>query len=235
MIRKRKGEVLDSWPLYTTAIWSFGWNESVRLEGMRRSAYQLLIFLHLEGMLLQAAAWDSACTLVAYLKKQYGVSLVSSPFVDELLGKKYCIDEFHRRHHTRPECKTVLSCSYENNRPRFDEQNTQVSEQLFSHFTKLKATLRSINWPYSNVLYFIIFHSRNCAQTKVFPDNPNLAHASVIPSLNGHSLQWNEIKVSMRVLFRTVKDVASLFLLGFYWSSCTRARNEHKRHRHRWR
>ena len=193
-----------------------GWNESVRSEGMRRSAYQLLRFLHLGGILPQAAAYDSACTFVAYLKKQYDVSLLSSPFVDELLGKKYCIDRFHRRNHTRPECKTTLSCSHETNRPYFDDQNTQVCEQLFSHFTKLKATLRSITWPYSNVFYCIIFHLRNCAQTKIFPDNPNLAHASGIPSLNGRLLQWNEIMVSERLLFRTFNDSSALFLLGFY-------------------
>jgi hypothetical protein len=188
-----------------------GWNESVRSEGMRRSTHQLLRFLHLGGVLPPAAAYDSACTFVAYLKNQHGDSLVPSPFVDELLGKKYCIDRFHRRNHTRPECRTVLSCSHESNRPYFDNQNTQVCEQLFSHFTKLKATLRSINWPYSNIFYCIIFHLRNCAETRIFPDNLNLARESSIPSLKGHLLQWNEIMVSERVLFRTIYDVSSLF------------------------
>ena len=118
-----------------------GWNESVRSEGMRRSIYQLLRYLHLGGILPAAAAYDSACTFVAYLKNQYGVSLIPSPYVNELLQKKYCIDRFHRRNHTRPECQTILSCSFPTNRPYFENQNTQVCEQLFSHFTKLKATL----------------------------------------------------------------------------------------------
>ena len=52
-----------------------GWNESVRSEGMRRNTYYLLKFLHLGGILPSAAAYDSACTFVAYFKKQYHVSL----------------------------------------------------------------------------------------------------------------------------------------------------------------
>jgi hypothetical protein len=172
-----------------------GWNESVRSEGMRRTTYQLLKFLHLGGILPPAGAYDSACTFVAYLKNQYGVSLTPSPQVDELLNKRYCIDRFHRRNHTRPECKTTLSCSHPSNRPYFDNQNTQVCEQLFSHFTKLKATLRSITWPYSNVFYSIIFHLRNCSHTRIYPDNPYLAIESFIPSATTELLQWTQIMV----------------------------------------
>jgi hypothetical protein len=172
-----------------------GWNESVRSEGMRRNTYQLLRYLHLGGILPPAAAYDSACTFVAYLRKQYCVSLMPSPYVDELLKKKYCIDRFHRRNHTRPECKTTLSCSYPDNRPFFDNQNTQVCEQLFSHFTKLKATLRSITWPYSNIFYCIIFHLRNCSHTEIFPDNPYLAVKSNIPPPTCELVKWTQIMV----------------------------------------
>ncbi|CAF4116502.1 unnamed protein product [Rotaria magnacalcarata] len=88
-----------------------GWGESVRSEG---------------GKLPPAAAYDSACTFIAYLRNQYGVSIQSSSYADELMHKKYCIDRFHRRNHVRPECKTILSCEYEQNKPYFDNQNTQI-------------------------------------------------------------------------------------------------------------
>ncbi|CAF1418168.1 unnamed protein product [Adineta steineri] len=172
-----------------------GWNESVRSEGMRRNAYHLLKYLHLGGILPLACAYDSACTFVAYLKRQYCISLMPSPYVDELLQKKYCIDRFHRRNHTRPECKTSLSCSHPENRPFFDNQNTQVCEQLFSHFTKLKATLRALTWPYSNIFYCIIFHLRNCYHTEIFPDNPYLAVKSNIPPPVSDLLEWTHIMV----------------------------------------
>ncbi|CAF2196407.1 unnamed protein product [Rotaria magnacalcarata] len=102
-----------------------GWGESVRSEGMRRWIYQLLKILYLGGKLPPAAAYDSACTFIAYLRNQYGVSIQSSSYADELMHKKYCIDRFHRRNHVRPECKTILSCEYEQNKPYFDNQNTQ--------------------------------------------------------------------------------------------------------------
>ncbi|CAF2920926.1 unnamed protein product [Rotaria sp. Silwood2] len=173
-----------------------GWNESVRSEGMRRNTYHLLKYLHLGGILPPAAAYDSACTFVAYLKNQYCISIQQSPCVDELLQKKYCIDRFHRRNHTRPECKTTLSCSHPDNRPFFDNQNTQVCEQLFSHFTKLKATLRSIAWPYSNIFYCIIFHLRNCFHTNIFPDNLYLAAKSNIPPPTKKLISWVQVMAS---------------------------------------
>ncbi|CAF1404370.1 unnamed protein product [Adineta steineri] len=173
-----------------------GWNESIRSEGMRRNAYHLLKYLHLGGILPQAVAYDSACTFLAYLKNQYCVSIMPSPYVDELLQKKYCIDRFHRRNHTRPECKTVLSCSHPDNRPFFDGQNTQVCEQLFAHFTKLKAALRSITWPYSNIFYCLIFHLRNCSETQIFPDNPYLAVKSNIPPPTSSLFEWTHIMAS---------------------------------------
>ena len=172
-----------------------GWNESVRSEGMHRSVYQLLRYLHLGAILPPAAAYDSACTFVAYLKNQYCVSLIPSPYIHELLRKKYCIDRFHRRNHTRPECKTILSCSYPANQPFFDNENTQVCEQLFSHFTKLNTSLRSIVWPYSNIFYCIIFHLRNCFHTKIFPDNFRLAMKSNMPPPRGEIIQWTQIMV----------------------------------------
>ncbi|CAF0926515.1 unnamed protein product [Didymodactylos carnosus] len=113
-----------------------GWNESVRSEGMRRTTYQLLKLLRLGGILPPAAAYDSACTFVAYLRNQYGVSLMSSPYIDELLQKKYCVDRFHRRNHTRPECKTILSCPHPINQPFFDNQNTQASSSFQVHRQK---------------------------------------------------------------------------------------------------
>ncbi|UJR18794.1 hypothetical protein I4U23_005700 [Adineta vaga] len=149
-----------------------GWNESVRSESMRRNAYHLLKFLHLAGILSSAVAYDSACTFVAYLNHQYGVSLIN---------------------HTRPECKTILSCSYPVNRAFFEGENTQVCEQLFAHFTKLKATLRSLAWPYSNMFYCLIFHLRNGFETQIFPDNPYLSLKSNIPSPTTTLLEWTQI------------------------------------------
>lgn len=172
-----------------------GWNESVRAEGMRRNVYHLLKFLHIGGILPKACAYDSACTFRAYLKNQYNVSIMPSPYVDELLTKKYCIDRFHRRNHTRPECKTYLSCSHPDNRPFFHKQNTQVCEQLFSHFTKIKNTLRSLTWPYSNIFYCLIFHLRNCVETRIFPDNLHLAHRSSIPKPSSTLVQWAQMMV----------------------------------------
>ena len=172
-----------------------GWSESVRAEWMRRNTYHLLKYLHLGGILPPAAAYDSACTFVAYLKNQYCISIQQSPYVDELLQKKYCIDRFQRRNHTRSECKTILLCSHPDNRPFFDNQNTQVCEQLFSHFTKLQASLRSIAWPYSNILYCIIFHLRNCYHTNIFPDNPHLAATSNIPLPTLKLIAWSQILV----------------------------------------
>ncbi|CAF4457171.1 unnamed protein product [Rotaria socialis] len=177
-----------------------GWNESVRSEGMRRSVYYLLRYLHLGGILPPAAAYDSACTFIAYLKNQYGISIKQSPYVNELLEKKYCIDRFHRRNHTRPDCKTILSCSHPTNKPFFDNENTQVCEQLFSHFTRLKASLRGISWPYSTIFYCIIFHLRNCFHTKIFPDNPYLAVKSNIPSPSNEITQWTQIMASNNYL-----------------------------------
>ena len=190
-----------------------GWNESVRSEGMRRSVYQLLRYLHLGGILPPAAAYDSACTFVAYLKNQYCVSLIPSPYIHELLQKKYCIDRFHRRNHTRPECKTILSCSYPANQPFFDNENTQVCEQLFSHFIKLNTSLRSIVWPYSNIFYCIIFHLRNCFHTKIFPDNFHLAMKSNIPPPRDEIIQWTQIMV---------KDTISAEIIKYYIFSICR-------------
>lgn len=207
-----------------------GWNESVRSEGMRRSVYQLLRYLHLGGILPPAAAYDSACTFVAYLKNQYCVSLMPSPYLEELLNKKYCIDRFHRRNHTRPECKTILSCSYPDNKIFFDNENTQVCEQLFSHFTKLKASLRSITWPYSNIFYCIIFHLRNCFHTKIFPDNPYLAVKSNIPPSNGELIQWNQIMVKDHNIFFNLYIIIDLFLFkGFYCLSKHRTKASRKK------
>ncbi|CAF3915884.1 unnamed protein product [Rotaria sp. Silwood1] len=173
-----------------------GWGESVRSEGMRRWIYQLLKMLHLQGKLPPAAAYDSACTFVAYLKSQYGLSIKSSIYVDELIHKKYCIDRFHRRNHVRPECKTILSCEYKENKPYFENQNTQVCEQLFAHYTKIKSTLRSITWPYSNIFYCIIFHLRNCLHTKIYPDNPYLAKKSNIQPPINILYPWTQVMVS---------------------------------------
>lgn len=162
-----------------------GWRESVRAEGMRRCTYQLLKILHLGGKLPPAAAYDSACTFVNYLKTQYNVSIKPSVHVDNLMKKKFCIDRFHRRNHVRRECKTILSCEYGENKMYFDKQNTQVCEQLFAHYTKMKSTLRSINWPYSSIFYCIIFHLRNCLHTKIRPDNLHLAkQCNIQPSVN---------------------------------------------------
>ncbi|CAF2830396.1 unnamed protein product [Rotaria sp. Silwood2] len=72
-----------------------GWGESVRSEGMRRWIYQLLKILHLGGKLPPAAAYDYTCTFIAYLRNQYGLSIQSSPYVNELMHKNYCIDRFH--------------------------------------------------------------------------------------------------------------------------------------------
>jgi hypothetical protein len=189
-----------------------GWNESVRSEGMRRNTYYLLKFLHLGGILPPAAAYDSACTFVAYLKKQYNVSLMPSPYVNELLEKKYCIDRFHRRNHTRPECQTILSCSYPPNQVYFDKQNTQVCEQLFAHFTKLKASLRSLTWPYSNIFYCLIFHLRNCWYTEIFTDNHHLAVKSNIPPPTGDLLQWTQIMVRKYFFFEFLDNMLLLLL-----------------------
>jgi hypothetical protein len=180
-----------------------GWGESIRSEGMRRSVYHLLKILHLKGKLPSAAAYDSACTFVAYLKNQYGVSIKPSPYVDELINKKYCIDRFHRRNHVRPECKTTLSCEYKENKPFFDNQNTQVCEQLFAHFTKIKSTLRSINWPYSNIFYCIIFHLRNCVHSKIFPDNPYLAKKSNIEHPMNTLYSWTQVMVRYYLFMRS--------------------------------
>ncbi|CAF2830447.1 unnamed protein product [Rotaria sp. Silwood2] len=172
-----------------------GWGESVRAEGMRRSIYQLLKILHFNGQLPSAAAYDSACTFVAYLKNQYGMSIKPSPYVDELISKKYCIDRFHRRNHVRPECKTILSCEHKDNKQFFENQNTQVCEQLFAHFTKIKSTLRSITWPYSNMFYCIIFHLRNCFHTKIYPDNLYLAKKSNIQPPVNILYPWTQASV----------------------------------------
>lgn len=172
-----------------------GWGESIRSEGMRRSVYHLLKILHLNGKLPQAAAYDSACTFVAYLKNQYGLSIKPSPYIDELVQKRYCIDRFHQRNHVRPECKSTLSCDYEHNKKYFQDQNTQVCEQLFSHFTKIKSTLRSINWPYSNIFYSIIFHLRNCVHTRIHPDNLHLAKKSNITPPNTCLFSWTQVMV----------------------------------------
>lgn len=173
-----------------------GWAESVRSEGMRRWIYQLLRILHLGGKLPSAAAYDSACTFLAYLRNQYNVSIKPSPYVDELMSKTYCIDRFHRRNHVRPDCKTKLSCDYGDNKKFFLNQNTQVCEQLFSHYTKIKSTLRSIAWPYSNIFYCIIFHLRNCVETKIYPDNPYLARNSNIPKPVNILYGWTQVMVS---------------------------------------
>jgi hypothetical protein len=164
-------------------------------EGMRRSIYQLLRYLHLGAILSAAAAYDLAYTFLAYLKKQYCTSLIPSPYVGESLQKKYCIDRFHRRNHTRPECKTTLSCSHPVNQPFFENENTQVCEQLFSHLKKLKSMLRSISWPYSNIFYCLVFHLRNCRPTKIFPDNLHLAEKSNIPIPTGKLIEWTQIMV----------------------------------------
>ncbi|CAF4251102.1 unnamed protein product [Rotaria magnacalcarata] len=103
-----------------------GWGESVRSEGMRRWIYQLLKILHLGGKLSPDAAYGSACTFIAYLRNQYGLSIQSSSYVAELMHKKYCIDPLHRRNHVRPECKTISSCEYEQNKPYFDNHNSQI-------------------------------------------------------------------------------------------------------------
>lgn len=186
-----------------------GWNESIRSEGMRRNTYHLLKYLHLGGVLPPAVAYDSACTFVAYLKTQYCLSIAPSPYVDQLIKKKFCIDRFHRRNHTRTECKTTLSCSHEDNRPFFDQQNTQVCEQLFAHFTKLKATLRSLTWPYSTIFYCLLFHLRNCFEAEIFPDNPHLSIKSNIPSPTRNLVQWAEIVVSKVAFFLSNKSTGN--------------------------
>ncbi|CAF2162891.1 unnamed protein product [Rotaria magnacalcarata] len=173
-----------------------GWGESVRSEGMRRWIYQLLKILHLGGKLSPDAAYGSACTFIAYLRNQYGLSIQSSSYVAELMHKKYCIDPLHRRNHVRPECKTISSCEYEQNKPYFDNHNSQVCEQLFSHFTKIKSTLRSITWPYSNIFYCIIFHLRNCFHTKIYPDNLHLAKKSNIEPPINTLYPWTQVMAS---------------------------------------
>ena len=97
-----------------------GWNEIGRFESMCRGVYQLLRYLHLGGVLPSAAAYDSACTFVGYLQNQCCVSIMSSPYVDGLLQKKYCINRFHRRNHTRSQCKTTLSCTNSAHRYYFE-------------------------------------------------------------------------------------------------------------------
>lgn len=159
-----------------------GFDESIRAEGMRRVTRHFLRMLQRNADLPNDLIYDSACTLRLHWHRNIGTAFLErSELTEKLINMTIVIDRFHMKNHKRAACQGEMRVDHPIHNGKFEAINTELCEQYFNYLSRLKASLRTFNFPASSIFLLLLFHLRNCAKSGISASSVGIAK-TFIPS-----------------------------------------------------
>lgn len=189
-----------------------GFDESIRAEGMRRVTRHFLRMLQRNCEMPNDLVYDSACTLRLHWHRHIGTAFLQrSPLTEKLINMTIVIDRFHMKNHKRQMCQGEMRADHPIHNGRFDKINTELCEQYFNYLSRLKASLRTFNYPASSIFLLILFHLRNCSKSGISSSTIGIARSRINSNLFPIRKRMNSLSRYESIQDNDAEDMQELF------------------------
>ncbi|CAF3990939.1 unnamed protein product [Rotaria sordida] len=185
-----------------------GFDESIRAEGMRRVTRHFLRMLQRKAEIPNDLVYDSACTLHLHWHRHIGTTFLKrSEHTEKLVNMTVVIDRFHMKNHKRQICQGEMKADHPIHNGKFDGINTELCEQYFNYLSRLKASLRTFNYPASSIFLLLLFHLRNCSKSGLSASSIGIAKSFIPPDMFPIRKRMNSLSYNENLEEQNVQDV----------------------------
>ena len=151
---------------------------------MRRITRHFLRMLQRKAEMPNDLVYDSACTLRLHWHRHIGTAFLQrSEHTEKLVNMTVVIDRFHMKNHKRQICQGEMKADHPIHNGKFGGINTELCEQYFNYLSRLKASLRTFNFPASSVFLLLLFHLRNCSKSGISASSIGIAKSFIAPDI----------------------------------------------------
>ncbi|CAF2033181.1 unnamed protein product [Rotaria magnacalcarata] len=184
-----------------------GFDESIRAEGMRRITRHFLRMLQRKAAIPNDLVYDSACTLRLHWQRNIGTTFLKrSEFTDKLVNMTVVIDRFHMKNHKRQMCQGEMKTDHPIHNGKFLGINTELCEQYFNYLSRLKASLRTFNFPASSI-FLLLFHLRNCSKSGISASSIGIAKSFIAVDMFPIRQRMNSMNQNENIQEQDAQDV----------------------------
>jgi hypothetical protein len=185
-----------------------GFDESIRAEGMRRVTRHFLRMLQRKAEMPNDLVYDSACTLYLHWHRHIGTTFLQrSEYTEKLVNMTVVIDRFHMKNHKRQICQGEMRADNPVHNGKFSGINTELCEQYFNYLSRLKASLRTFNFPASSIFLLLLFHLRNCSKSGISASSIGIAKSFIASDMFPIRRRMGSLNVNESIEENDAKDV----------------------------
>ena len=185
-----------------------GFDESIRAEGMRRVTRHFIRMLQRNAEMPNDLVYDSACTLRLHWNRHFETAFLQrSKHTEKLINMTIVIDRFHMKNHRRQMCQGEMKADHPIHNGKFNGINTELCEQYFNYLSRLKASLRTFNYPASSIFLLLLFHLRNCSKSGISPSSVGIAKLFINPDIFPIRKRMNSFSRSEDIEEQDAQDV----------------------------